>query len=100
MNVTNITPVASAAQIDSLSVSNDSSREVSQSEEAAFKSLQSIGEAEPHDSSSSSTDSEGGATKVTMDDVMKKITESIQNNIIQTQEQDRQQLKEAMEGEG
>ena len=78
MNVNSITPVASAsaAQIDNLSVSDDSRREVSPSEIVNFES---------------------SVTSTKTDQVMQEIIKGITNQMVSLFEHQRQELKEAIE---
>lgn len=79
MNVNSITPVASAsaAQIDNLSVSDDSRREVSPSEIVNFES---------------------SVTPTNTDQVNQEIVKGIVNQMVSQAQQQRQELKEAIEG--
>ena len=81
MNVTNITPVTKSAQIDNISVSDESRREVNASDVKKFES-----------SLNTTTDTDSNQINNTM-------INGIVNSTIRQMEQGREDLKKATEGE-
>ena len=88
MSVDSIPQVAKAGLIDSSSVSDASRRLVSQSEADSFTLAL------------NSTSNTTQASSTTMDQVIEQINKSLANNAVHQIQEDRQKLKEAMEGEG
>ena len=81
MNVTNITPVTKSAQIDNISVSDESRREVNSSDVKKFES-----------SLNTTADTDSNQINNTM-------INGIVNSTIRQMEQGREDLKKATEGE-
>ena len=88
MSVDSIPQVAKAGLVDSSSVSDATRRSVSQSDVESFTLAL------------NSTSNTTQASSITFDDVKLQIDKSLVNNMVQQMQEDRQELKEAIEGEG
>ena len=88
MSVDSIPQVAKAGLVDSSSVSDATRRSVSQSDVESFTLAL------------NSTSNTTQASSITFDDVKLQIDKSLVNNMVQQMQEDRQKLKEAIEGEG
>ena len=88
MSVDSIPQVAKAGLVDSSSVSDATRRSVSQSDVESFTLAL------------NSTSNTTQASSTTLDQVKEQIIKGISNNMVQQMQEDRQKLKEAIEGEG